>query len=85
MGLHVDVAIPARDRQHLERLCRYVARPRVAAENPIPLRFLFGIGFPPQRELIRLDPDMQCVLQLASQRVLRADGLQESNHRGRLP
>ena len=27
MSLHADVAVPARDRQRLERLCRYVARP----------------------------------------------------------
>jgi hypothetical protein len=27
MSLHAEVAVPARDRQRLERLCRYVARP----------------------------------------------------------
>ncbi len=27
MSLHADVAVPARDRKRLERLCRYVARP----------------------------------------------------------
>ncbi len=30
MSLHADVAVPARDRQRLERLCRYVARPPLA-------------------------------------------------------
>ncbi len=30
MSLHADVAVPARDRQGLERLCRYVARPPLA-------------------------------------------------------
>ena len=29
---------------------------RVAAENPIPFRFLFLMGFPPEREILRLDP-----------------------------
>ena len=31
--LHADVAIPARDRRRLERLCRYVARPPVATDR----------------------------------------------------
>jgi hypothetical protein len=31
--LHADVAVPARDRQRLERLCRYVARPTVATDR----------------------------------------------------
>jgi hypothetical protein len=31
--LHADVAVPARDRPRLERLCRYVARPPVATER----------------------------------------------------
>jgi len=31
--LHADVAVPARDRQRLERLCRYVARPPVATDR----------------------------------------------------
>jgi hypothetical protein len=31
---------------------------RVAAENPLPFRFLVLMGFPPQRELLRLDPAM---------------------------
>jgi len=31
--LHADVAVPARDRRRLERLCRYVARPPVAADR----------------------------------------------------
>ena len=31
---------------------------RVAVENPLPLRFQFLMGFPPQRELLRLDPAM---------------------------
>jgi hypothetical protein len=30
MSLHADVAVPARDRERLERLCRYVARPPLA-------------------------------------------------------
>ncbi len=30
MSLHADVAVPARDRKRLERLCRYVARPPMA-------------------------------------------------------
>jgi hypothetical protein len=30
MSLHADVAVPARDRGRLERLCRYVARPPLA-------------------------------------------------------
>jgi hypothetical protein len=30
MSLHADVAVPARDRRRLERLCRYVARPPIA-------------------------------------------------------
>ena len=30
VSLHANVAVPARDRQRLERLCRYVARPHVA-------------------------------------------------------
>jgi hypothetical protein len=29
---------------------------RVDAENPIPFRFFFMMGFPPQRDLLRLDP-----------------------------
>jgi len=33
MSLHADVAVPARDRRRLERLCRYVARPPVALER----------------------------------------------------
>jgi len=33
MSLHADVAVPARDRRRLERLCRYVARPPLAAER----------------------------------------------------
>jgi len=31
--LHADVAVPARDRRRLERLCRYAARPPVATER----------------------------------------------------
>ncbi len=30
MSLHADVAVPASDRERLERLCRYVARPPLA-------------------------------------------------------
>ena len=33
MSLHANVAVPARDRQRLERLCRYAARPPVATER----------------------------------------------------
>jgi hypothetical protein len=33
MSLHADVAVPARDRKRLERLCRYVARPPLANER----------------------------------------------------
>lgn len=29
---------------------------RVAAEHPLPLRFLFLMGFPPPRDILRLDP-----------------------------
>jgi hypothetical protein len=31
--LHADLAVPARDRRRLERLCRYVARPPVATDR----------------------------------------------------
>ena len=33
VSLHANVAVPARDRQRLERLCRYVARPPVATKR----------------------------------------------------
>jgi len=33
MSLHADVAVPARDRRRLERLCRYVARPPLALDR----------------------------------------------------
>lgn len=33
LSLHADVAVPARDRRRLERLCRYVARPPLASER----------------------------------------------------
>ncbi|MBW2243537.1 MAG: transposase [Deltaproteobacteria bacterium] len=33
MSLHAEVAVPARDRRRLERLCRYVARPALAHER----------------------------------------------------
>ena len=33
VSLHANVAVPARDRARLERLCRYVARPPVATER----------------------------------------------------
>jgi hypothetical protein len=33
MSLHADVAVPARDRGRLERLCRYVARPPLASDR----------------------------------------------------
>jgi len=33
VSLHANVAVPARDRRRLERLCRYAARPPLAAER----------------------------------------------------
>ncbi len=33
MSLHADVAVPARDRRRLERLCHYVARPPLAHDR----------------------------------------------------
>ncbi len=33
MSLHADVAVPARDRRRLERLCRYAARPPLALDR----------------------------------------------------
>jgi len=33
MSLHAGVAVPARDRRRLERLCRYVARPPLSGER----------------------------------------------------
>ncbi len=33
MSLHADVAVPARDRNRLERLCRYVARLPLALDR----------------------------------------------------
>jgi hypothetical protein len=33
VSLHAGVAVPARDRRRLERLCRYVARPPIASER----------------------------------------------------
>ncbi len=33
MSLHADVAVPAHDRNRLERLCRYVARPPLAIDR----------------------------------------------------
>jgi hypothetical protein len=33
VSLHANVAVPARDRRRLERLCRYVARPPLATER----------------------------------------------------
>jgi len=33
MSLHADVAVPAHDRNRLERLCRYVARPPLATDR----------------------------------------------------
>ena len=33
MSLHADVAVPARDRRRLERLCHYVARPPLAIDR----------------------------------------------------
>jgi hypothetical protein len=33
MSLHADVAVPARDRRRLERLCRYMARPPLAVDR----------------------------------------------------
>jgi hypothetical protein len=37
VSLHAAVAVPARDRRRLERLCRYVARPALASERLAPL------------------------------------------------
>jgi hypothetical protein len=37
VSLHANVAVPARDRARLERLCRYVARPPIATERLSPL------------------------------------------------
>ncbi len=31
---------------------------RVAGQHPLPLRFLFLMGFPPPRDILRLDPAM---------------------------
>jgi hypothetical protein len=31
---------------------------RVAVEHPLPVRFLFVMGFPPPRDILRLDPAM---------------------------
>jgi len=33
MSLHADVSVPARDRQRLERLCRYIVRPPLALDR----------------------------------------------------
>ena len=33
VSLHANVCVPARDRERLERLCRYVARPPLAGER----------------------------------------------------
>jgi len=33
ISVHADVCVPARDRERLERLCRYAARPPVATER----------------------------------------------------
>jgi hypothetical protein len=33
VSLHANVAVPARDRGRLERLCRYAARPPVATDR----------------------------------------------------
>ena len=33
VSVHANVAVPGRDRERLERLCRYVARPPVATER----------------------------------------------------
>ena len=33
LSLHANVAVPARDRERLERLCRYAARPPLATER----------------------------------------------------
>jgi hypothetical protein len=68
--LHADVAVPARDRDRLERLCRYVARPPVATHRLERLpdgRLLYHlrhrwrdgttqIVFEPQQLLARLVP-----------------------------
>jgi len=46
VSLHANVAVPARDRARLERLCRYVARPPIATERLSPLpdgRLLYAL------------------------------------------
>ena len=46
MTVHANVATVARDRQRLERLARYVARPPVATERLSPLadgRLAYGL------------------------------------------
>ncbi len=37
MSLHADVSVPARDRNRLERLCRYVLRPALSLDRLEPL------------------------------------------------
>jgi hypothetical protein len=46
LSLHANVAVPAGDRQRLERLCRYVARPPLAIKRLSRLpdgRLLYGL------------------------------------------
>lgn len=38
VNVHAEVAVPARDRAHLERLCRYVCRPPIAKERLVETR-----------------------------------------------
>ncbi|MFQ5515913.1 MAG: hypothetical protein ACE5FG_16015 [Myxococcota bacterium] len=35
VSLHANVAVPARDRRRLERLCRYVARPEDSPDKGV--------------------------------------------------
>jgi len=49
LSLHADVALPARDRQRLEHLCRYAARPPLATERLTQLsdgRLLYELRHP---------------------------------------
>ena len=49
LSLHANVAVPAGDRQRLERLCRYVARPPLTIKRLSRLsdgRLLYGLSHP---------------------------------------
>ena len=43
VSLHANVAVPARDRLRLERLCRYAARPPLATGTARPERLLGAV------------------------------------------